>query len=279
MAGKTARRIQKTHRRKTGVEVSAPRTQHPNYSMPRPLKNLLKKVLPAPLQNRIRKMLRPATPMEKVVKELKRRNLKPQELHALEVFGRDGHWHTQCYAGHAKTLEVWEIQEQYRDVLQKNFPGAKVKITDSFVEIRHTAGRYNFIVVDNSLGTFRDDPVPGGVATTYCEHFELFPNVFRVAMDSAILILNVIPETNEAARKKYAYLFNETQLARRRDFYQTDHPEKVSFDKMVETYKRLANDSGFKVEDFFFEKRGENGVAYYLVLKFARSAVRANGVH
>jgi hypothetical protein len=239
--------------------------------MTRLFKNLLKRVLPLPMRNWIRRMIQPATPMEKVMAELVRRKIKPSEMRALEVFGRDGRWHTQCYARHVKTLEVWEIQDQYRELLEQNFPAAKVKITDSFREIKVTENKYNFIVVDNSLGTFRDDPVPGGVVSTYCEHFELFPDIFRVAMDSTIIIVNIIPESNEAARIKYPLLFNEEQLVRRRAFYNTLTPEKISFDQMVGTYRRLAAENGFKLESSFLQQRGATGIGYYLVLKIIRS--------
>jgi hypothetical protein len=154
---------------------------------------------------------------------------------------------------------------------------ARVKITDSFKEIKHTSARYNFIVVDNSLGIYRDDPVPGGVVTTHCEHFDLFPDIFRVAMDSSILILNVIPELNDAARRKYPYLFNDTQLAQRHDFYATESPEKVPFDRMIQEYRQFITANGFSLESFFFQKRGGTGIVYYLVLKIVRPTAAQSG--
>jgi hypothetical protein len=90
-------------------------------------------------------------------------------------------------------------------------------------------------------------------------------------MDSSILILNVIPEINDAARRRYPYLFNDAQLAQRRYFYATDSPEKVSLDRMIQEYRRFITANGFSLESSFFQKRGGTGIAYYLVLKLVRS--------
>jgi hypothetical protein len=57
-------------------------------------------------------------------------------------------------------------------------------------------------VVDNPISTF----------DIYCEHFDLFPDIFKVAQDEIILIFNVIPEISEKILKRYPYLFNKNQL-------------------------------------------------------------------
>ena len=168
------------------------------------------------------------------------------------------------------SLEIWEIQEKYREALKANLPNAEVKITDSFEEIRRTANKYSLVVIDNSMGTYMDDPIPGGVVTTYCEHFELFPDVFRVLKDSAILIVNVIPWANVAAREKYPDLFNKTQLERRAQFYNTTTPDDISLEKLEETYRQLAKQNGFNLDWSFSEQRGGTGIVYYLVLKVSR---------
>lgn len=214
--------------------------------------------------------------MEKVMKKLGKRHIQLGCLDALEVFGRDGHWHTTAYAPLVGHLEVWEIEEKYREPLTVNLPMADVKITDSFQEIRRTSKKYHLIVVDNSMGIYRDDPFSGEAATTHCEHFDLFPDLFRVIEDWAILIVNVIPKTNRAAREKYPELFNPTQLERRGRFYATTHPENVTLREMEEAYRSLAGKNGFDVDWCFFEKRGRKGVAYYLVLKISRQSAVAD---
>jgi hypothetical protein len=233
----------------------------------------LKRILPMPVQNglrRLRRAFEQPDPMTKVMNEIERRDVPLKSLRALEVFGRDGNWHTKAYASRVRALEVWEIQEQYREPLKTNLPMAEVKITDSFQEIRGTENRYELVVVDNSLGTFRDDPVPGGVVTTYCEHFDLFPHVFRVLAPSSVLILNVIPQINDAARKKYPCLFDQVQLERRRQFYGTSNPDHMPLEEIVNAYEKLIVANGFKLDWSFFQQRGGTKIVHYLVLKITR---------
>lgn len=198
------------------------------------------------------------SPMQQVLRELRKRNVRLQDLHALEVFGGSGDFHTKDYAFQVSTLDMWEIEPKYERALKRKLPMAEVKITDSFQEIKNTTRKYGLIVVDNPMSNYGD----------YCEHFDLFPDIFRIAMDSAILILNVIPESNDNALKKYPYLFNKVQLARRKSFYSTNHPEKVLFDEIAEVYLNLSKSNGFNLEWYFFQKRN---IVFYLVLKIKKS--------
>jgi hypothetical protein len=235
---------------------------------------LLKSILPAGLQSGLKKLMGQASPIERVLEKIEKRDVHLKTLDALEVFGRDGKWQATCYGPLVNSLEIWEIQEKYREALKTNLPGAEVKITDSFQEIRRTTKKYSLVVIDNSMGTYLDDPIPGGVVTTYCEHFELFPDVFQVLKDSAILIVNVIPWANVASREKYPDLFNKTQLERRAQFYNTTSPDDISLEKLEETYQQLAKQNGFNLDWSFSEQRGGTGIVYYLVLKISRQPAR-----
>ena len=39
------------------------------------------------------------------------------KLNALEVFGRAGDWHTIVYANRVKSLQVWEIDKKWKNIL------------------------------------------------------------------------------------------------------------------------------------------------------------------
>jgi len=202
--------------------------------------------------------------MHHVLRELKKRGVSLKELDALEVFGGSGELHTKDYASQVATLEVWEIDAEWEKSLRRNLPMAEVKITDSFKELTKTPKKYSFIVVDDSPRIYYD----------YCEHFDLFPDVFRILKDSAIIILNVVPEINATYMKQYGRFYNETHVARRKSFYQTDHPGKVPLDKMVEVYKNLCMQNGFNLEWYFFRRRSFiYSAVYYLVLKIKKSDV------
>jgi hypothetical protein len=71
-----------------------------------------------------------------------------------------------------------------------NLPGAMIRITDSFEEVRRTAERFGVIVVDNTITTFGHG---------YVEHLDLFPGIC-IAADECVLILNVCPSSLRSCR-------------------------------------------------------------------------------
>ena len=201
------------------------------------------------------------SPMHKVLRGLKNHGIELGGLHALELFAFTGEYHTKDYSHYVASIEAWEIEHEYENTLRRNIPTAKVKITDSYKEIKTTLGKFNFILIDNPSSTY------GPTNGHYCEHFDLFPDVFRVAMDSTVMIISVIPQTTPAALRRFPYLFNDEQLSRRKEFYKTNHPEKVSFEEMVKTYSDILRVNGFDLEWHFIVHRS---FAYYLVLKIKR---------
>jgi len=210
-----------------------------------------------------------ASPMQKVLKELRERGIVLSDLHALEVFGGPGRWVTKYYARYVSTLDIWEIEHKYENRLRRSFPHAEIKITDSYHEIKSTSRKYNLIVVDSPFSVY-------GERGEYCEHFALFPDLFRIVMDSAILVLNVFTHVTDAALREYPYLFNEKHLARRSSFYKMNHPERLSFDELRGAYKDLALANGFVTEWHFFRERRWASF-YFLVLKIKKLNREHNG--
>lgn len=212
----------------------------------------------------LRRALR-LSPIQQVCKEARRRGVRLHEARALEVFGLTGELHTLDYAPYVATLQIWEIDPACAAPLRRNLPHACVKIVDTYEEIERTPKRFDLIVVDN----------PEHVYGPYCEHFELFPRLFRVASDNAIIILNVIPRLDDDVRRDWPYLFEEYDIAlhleRRRAFYQTARPDSVSYDEMVAVYRDLARAHGFALEWHFIRRRGSRrDFVYYLALKVQR---------
>jgi hypothetical protein len=206
-----------------------------------------------------RRILRPlyrryTIPIHAVIKAIRERNLLA-DLYALEVFGRDGDWLTKVYAPYTKRLQIWEVDPAWADSLRNRFPDATIKIVDSFAEIRITKDKFNFVVIDSPMSTYG----------SYCEHFDLFPHVFRVLLPESILLLTVIPNTNRFARKRWPYLFNHEQLRRRAAFYGTQIPEDVSISQMIEVYGSMARENGYQVSWTYSKKRGLSS-AYFLAL-------------
>jgi len=200
------------------------------------------------------------SPTQKVLRGLLARGVELSSLRALELFGGRGAYHTLDYASRILTLEVWEINPLLESELRRNLPMAKIRIVDCYAEIKQTTGRFDFLVVDN----------PMSVYDGHCEHFDLFPDLFRVACDETIVLLDVIPSLPQSARNKYPYIFNEEQRRRRRAFYQTDHPDNVPLESMVAAYRRHAESAGFDLKWSFAVRRH---FVHYLALKISRRVV------
>lgn len=187
------------------------------------------------------------SPMEKVLFKLSGRKINIETLNALEVFAKIGTWHTLDYAPGIKTLEAWEIDPKCEEFLRSNLPTADIKITDSFEEIKKVNKKFTLIVVDNSMAIY-------GKNNEYCEHFELFPHIFRIMQDECILILNVIPKIGEQDKQRFPYLFNVDQLRRREKFYSSDHPDKLTLEEMANIYSKYAGENSFNLEWYFTQK-------------------------
>ena len=97
------------------------------------------------------------------------------KLNALEVFGRAGDWHTIVYANRVKSLQVWEIDKKWKNILKTNLPNAKIKILDSIKIIVENLepSKFDLIVIDNPMNTWGTKKEPN----FYCEHFDFIKHV------------------------------------------------------------------------------------------------------
>src|SRR3989344_5084914 len=205
--------------------------------------------------------------MGSVLKKLEKKGIELNKLDALEVFAKNGEWHTMDYAPFVRRVEAWEINELCRVPLKRNIPDVFVKITDSIKEIKRTKKKFNFIVLDNPAGIY-------GEKGEYCEHFNIFPNIFRTIEKEAVIIVNVFPRLDKSVFTKFPYLkdiVTEDHLRRKGLFYKTDNPNNVSFNKIVDVYKNIIESKGFELEWHFLKKRN---VVYYLVLKVKKSKIK-----
>jgi len=200
------------------------------------------------------------SPMQKVISEVKKRGVQVDTYRALEVFGYTGKMHTVDYHRTVTSLDVWEIDPKLDSELRRNLPGANIYIVDSYKEIKTTSNHYDFVVIDNPMGIY-------GENSEHCEHFGLFPELFKILSDESVIILDVIPEIDQTVRIKYPDLFNSRHLERRRAFYETDKPEYIPIEHMVTVYTRMANNNGFNLEWGFCVQRSH---VFYLVLKLKR---------
>lgn len=170
-----------------------------------------------------------------------------QNKTVLEAFANTGEHQAPAYYKYASYFEAWEIDEKFKSSLTKNLPNATVKITNSMQEILVTDKKFDVIVLDAHMGMFGNG---------YCEHFNILPNVFRVANDDVVVILNVMPYAEEKWRKKYETVFSKEHLKMRKEFYgdafDVNH---CSYDEMISFYKEYFLSKNYQVTDYFFHQR------------------------
>lgn len=177
---------------------------------------------------------------------------------ALEAFAYTGALQARAYRHFPDYHEAWEIAADCKTQLEKNLPGATVRITDSFEEIRRCDKKFNFINVDTMQGIFGN----------YCENFEFYPLMFRVMADECIVNLNVIPRASAKWRRKYPTVFNTEHLARRKAFYKTPDPEEISLEEMLRTYGGIAAEHHYSIVWHAYYQRT---LTYYLVLHLKKN--------
>jgi hypothetical protein len=183
--------------------------------------------------------------MQKLLRELEKRDVRIDSLRALEVFGGTGKRHTVDYARRVAHLEAWEIQQSQEKILRKKFPSAAVRIVDAYHQVCESTDRFDLIIIDNPMSLYDG----------HCEHFDLFPDIFGLANSSATIVVNVIPRLTRSAAKRFPYLFNKEQLEGRRRFYDTEKPDDLSWECIVAAYRSQLLTTPFQMEWSFFVKR------------------------
>lgn len=218
----------------------------------------IKRLFPLSLKRFLRAKLR-LEPLQIIMRKIMEKNIDFRDLDALEVFGFTGEYHTIIYAPFVRSLEVWEIDNNCETKLKVNLPDAIVKITDSYKEIKKTSKRFDLIVIDN----------PISICEGHCEHFDLFPDVFSVAKDNAIFIIDVIPQVTSVDIRNYPGLFDKKHLEIRSRFYEAVNPAHLLQKEIADTYKHLCEANNFSLEWYFFQRKTS---VYYFVCGMKRTA-------
>lgn len=197
--------------------------------------------------------------MECTIKQIEEKGINLTSMNALEVFGGNGKAVDTYILNKVKSLEVWEIDKRKEIDLRNNLPGAKVKITDSFNEIKITENKYDIIILDNPMEMFNE----------HCENFDMFIHIFNVLKDEAIIILDIIPSLDNKSIK-FEYLKNNIHLLCRKLFYRVENPLNIPIDQIIFAYEDIINKNGYKLEWSFIEERSKDFI-YYLVLKIKKN--------
>lgn len=202
-----------------------------------------------------------AYPIYHVIDEIQKRETKNQKYHMLECFSNTGEHQMPAYIKLAESIEAWEILPQHEKALRRNLPpNATIRITNSIDEADQCVKKFNWIVMDAHMERF-------GPNKEYCEHFDILPKVFKLCMDEAILIFNVIPNCPPKWKKKYPEIFGPEHLERRNKFYKVADSQNLSYGFFEKFYKEMALHFGYHTLWLFFHQRH---LLHYLVMKIRK---------
>lgn len=177
--------------------------------------------------------------MKELIEKIESHGIEFSTLNALEIFGKDGMSHTLAYANKVKTLEMWEIDPQFEEVLHNNLPNASVKIIDSIKTLKDETNlsTFDFIVIDTPMATY--GPVING-EFEYCEHFDFIKEIYKISNDNVIIVINV----NESP---YNYEQNPLWEKRRIEFFGDIDTANIDLEFLIKFYEKLFLEIGFKV--------------------------------
>lgn len=213
----------------------------------------------------LRRTLR-MSPMQKLLRELRRSNTNFGEMDALEMFSADGSRHTLDYFSKVRSLDAWELNASNLDGLRQNLPGATIKITDSFQEIQSTPNTYNMVVLDESTQNLGHDDKRDS-------YFQMLENhLFRVLRSHAVLIMNLVPEPLLQIPEDRASASLGAYLRARGEFYSAANPEVIPVEAMVPAYRRVADKNGFEMYRHLIVRRTMRTRIHYLAMLVRRKA-------
>ena len=177
------------------------------------------------------------------------------KAHAVEVFARQGDWHTLDYYRKVASLEAWEIDGSHLPSLKRNLPTAVVKQVDSVHHIRlvENADSSDLVVIDNPQNTF-------GENDEYCEHFDVVDPAVKMLRSGGVLVFNVNIEP-------FDYEKFPLWERRREDFYDTKATAKMTLEELAGFYKRRFESTGRTVMSQFYAFR--TNYLHYLAYRLA----------
>ena len=176
---------------------------------------------------------------KELLNKLEEKGVDRSSLNTLEMFGRDGTWHTLVYANKVKSLEVWENDSKWLNDLKKNLPNAVIKITDSITQLSQGESflKFNFIIIDNPMNTFGPKSQDGD--EKYCEHFDVIRNIDKIIDEQAIVVFNV---------NKMPFDYDKFPLwkKRRDEFYGNINTSNMKLEFLTNFYEKLFEKLGFE---------------------------------
>ena len=229
--------------------------------------NLYKERLKRFLKNYARSSLGLFSPYDTVICILEAHGLLPKKIVGLELFGCHGLWTTADYIEYCSKLDFYEVNPYYAQIAKKRF-GAKIVLhqEDSIERVQSGSikERYNFIVIDNPAKSPYGSDV---LETSYFENFSLFPDIFSVCGDEAVLLINLLCNPYKYCERVSCQRPGDDWIKERRNFFSCSKKEDttVTVARGLESYINKIP-SNFKCTFSFVLPRNKSGDLFLLAI-------------
>lgn len=163
------------------------------------VKDYVKSRLYRVLQRRQGKLV---TGMQSLLIQLRAKELLPDRIDALEMFGMHGLWHTLDYVGVVHSLDMFEINEKYLKQSKRTLAGFNVRYfqQDSIAYISSCPPSYNLVIADIPFaGPFYNS---NGLANFLPDMIRICKGKSVIVMNCAMSILPNYKQLQESIRKE-----------------------------------------------------------------------------
>ena len=166
------------------------------------------------------------TGMQSILLELKIKNLLPEKINAIEMFGMHALWHTMDYIEYVSHLDIFEIDKTYHELSKiklKKYP-VKFYNLDSIKYIQETELKYNFIVADIPFGGTFYDP-------TGLPYF--FDQLIKISDSNGVIIFNCHSVKLKDFEAIKLLIHNKIETRKIKDLFFTPRNELVTYITIV----------------------------------------------
>ena len=190
------------------------------------------------------------SPLDIVFLSLAMKNLLPDKLVALDLFGDHGLKTSLDYTPFCEKVDLWDINPLVCKIAKKIHKNNNIYVHqgDSILALQNGCinEKYNLVLIDNPPGVYGQK--------TYCENFEIFPKVFDVLHTDSILILNVFLDLQKYCDNHGMKIPSEW-LQKRKIFFQKEDVSRIAPYEMIQLYMNKVPDDDFTISDAFLIPR------------------------
>lgn len=173
----------------------------------------------------------------------------------LDPFAKEGKKQTCFFENKVKSMEVWEIDENFVRTLSERFPNATVRCVDSIKRVQlEGLDKFDIVIIDSPLSTYCNDE--------YAENFDIVSSIGNLLAEDSILIINICTKPFDIHFDR-----NKTWKLRRSSFFGEScekENSQVSLSDAIDRYVKVLEKQGLSVKEVKHSPRSSVNNEVYL---------------